>query len=59
LFKKAKFVDSISLAQIWNCCNIRIPLTRGSILELRKEKADLLAIMSSSNLEPTKLDIIV
>jgi hypothetical protein len=47
LFQKAKFDSTLTLAQVFNNGNIHIPLTCGGGLELRREKAMLLDILTN------------
>jgi hypothetical protein len=58
LYSKAKTVDSLILAQVWNDGNVKILLTRGASLELRKEKGDLLAFLITLQLNSSTSDAV-
>jgi hypothetical protein len=45
LFAKTKSPLTITMAQVWNLGNFKIPLTRGASLLLRAEKAQVHYIM--------------
>jgi hypothetical protein len=47
LFAEAKSSGLITLAQVWNNGNIKISLTRGASLLLRREKAEVISIITS------------
>jgi hypothetical protein len=47
LFAKAKTPRVITVAQVWNKGNIKIPLTREASLLLRREKSEVIDILSS------------
>jgi zinc-binding in reverse transcriptase len=58
LFSKAKVVDSLTLAQVWNCSNAKISLTKGASLELRKENGEFLAFLTSLQLDSSISDTV-
>jgi hypothetical protein len=47
LFAKAKTPGVITVAQVWNNGNVKIPLTKGASLLLRWEKSEVISILSS------------
>lgn len=38
LFEKAKYIDTLTVAQVYNSGNLKLPLSRGASLQLRQEK---------------------
>jgi hypothetical protein len=48
LFAKAKSLVLITLAQVWNNGNIKIPLTRGASLLLCRKKTEVILIITLS-----------
>jgi hypothetical protein len=47
LFAKAKTPGLITMEQVWNKGNVKIPLTREASLLLRREKLEVISILTS------------
>lgn len=53
-YGKAKFTNTITVAQVWNQGRITISLFRGASLLLRREKDIVMAILNSLSLDDTQ-----